>query len=105
MGVVPAFWRKRLERIGKVAPHIRVGILLNRERGGGVPHEHGEEPVACGDIVEPASERARDLDEALALGRNAETVVRLDHPVHGQVAPPAACRAAIVAARAGPDKT
>ena len=53
MGVVRAFGRKRLECVAEIAPHIRVGILLDRQRGRGMAHEHGEEPVAAADIVEP----------------------------------------------------
>ncbi len=34
--------------------HVRVGVLLDQQRGRGMPDEQGQQPVAGADVVEPA---------------------------------------------------
>jgi hypothetical protein len=41
--------RDLLEEVGEVGPHLRGGVLLDQQRGGGVPAEQGEQ--AGGDVL------------------------------------------------------
>ncbi len=79
MGVVAMLRREEIERVEQIQPHIRVGILLDRQRCRGMAHEHGEEPVLAGDAFEPAGKLAGDLDEALARASSPQA--------HGSLAP------------------
>src|SRR4030067_1214875 len=80
MGVGSILRREEIERVGEIQPHIRVGILLDRQRCRGMTHEHGEEPILAGDAFEPARKLAGDLYEALARGRHLKGMAPLAPP-------------------------
>src|SRR3972149_3938609 len=88
MGVVAILRREEIERVGEIQPHIRVGILLDRQRCRGMTHEHGEEPILAGNAFEPASKLAGDLDEgpvrALPQEPPPRRVPRVSRPTIGR---------------------
>ena len=70
------------EEAFEVFTHLRIGILLHEQARGRVTYEKREQPVfhvACGC---PIGDGARDLDEAAALGVEAERRSRLAEHRH-----------------------
>ena len=56
--------RQPIERIGQVAQHIGIGILLNGQRGRGVPDEQRQQAVCGPDSPEPLGDVLGDVAEA-----------------------------------------
>src|ERR1019366_5851215 len=58
----------------EVMHHVRVGILLNGERGGGVLHEDGEQSGAHMGALQPGGDLPGDFVQTLAAGGDLKVV-------------------------------
>src|SRR5258706_6109584 len=72
-------WGNLLEQILQIDLHVRVGVLLDQERGRGVAaierQETGGDPL----LRHPTLHRRRDLDEPLAVRRDGKLMLGLAH--------------------------
>src|ERR1017187_263539 len=58
----------------EIVHHVRIGVLLNGERGGGVRHEDGEQSGAHPGALQPGGDLGGDFVQALAAGGDLEAV-------------------------------
>jgi hypothetical protein len=63
----------------QVALHIRIGIFLNDQRGGGMAAEHGEKPVAQAGRAQPADDPVGDVGQVAAAGLDGQSGLSLSH--------------------------
>src|SRR5271166_2889377 len=80
--------RDALEKGGKVPLHVRIGVFLNQERGGGVPAEQRQQAGRDRFPAYEGGDVAGDLDEALASRLDAQLMQRLAHFQHDPEALP-----------------
>ena len=65
----------------EVGAHIRVGILLHQQRGGGVAAPDRQQPRRHPLAFRPGAHRVGDGDEAFPAGPDGQAVQRLSHGV------------------------
>jgi hypothetical protein len=77
--------RQTIEGTQQIPADIRIGILLDQERGRGVAAENGQKPVPDAGAGHPSRHRIRDLGEALTPRVDAEPSAGLPRdPSFGQ---------------------
>lgn len=74
-----ALRRERREDALEIAQHGGVGVLLNDERGGGVPAEEGEQAHAHALLARKGADGARHVVKTFAARLDAEVVQGLAH--------------------------
>ena len=68
--VFAGFGHQAFEEVAEIEGYVRVGVLLNDERGGGVLDEEGQEAIAEVLFREPVLDIVRERVEAFAAGWN-----------------------------------
>ena len=74
--------REFLEHSHEIDPDIRIGILLDGERGRGVTHKDRHQAGVGAERLEPLRDLARDLVETLAAGLDRQHVIGLHEFSH-----------------------